>query len=455
MQGRGDAAWDAPESRPASTCPLGYDCGVRPGVLAAVGTLAFAAHADADPQLEASGFTGVAYLPEAGQLGDSWAPEQVPGTAPLLGARLNMLGAPLFEQNGLVVQMGVELEIAIAAAFTGGTAISDGGRMSYFAPVFGWRAHVMTRITANEAVQLHLVAGAGGETVASSSPFMRKETDPVLYWGPGFSIPVGAGTWQIRVDGRHGLMPAKGGGLTSTFEVQLGVATVFGLPQKKRIAPPRHDIPPPQPIVDEQDSDGDGLPDRLDKCPAEKETPNGIADDDGCPEPDGDGDNVIGAADKCPDQAEDIDGFEDADGCPEPDNDGDGLEDMRDRCPMEPETRNGFDDEDGCADTVPAAIAKTLAVTQRLAFEPNRARVTSKAKAALATVVALLNEYGSIKIVVVAHPVSKGGEELARRRADAVKWHMIDEGMIAQERVETRVGDVKKSPVIELQLIVR
>lgn len=428
---------------------------MRPGVLAVIGALAFASPALADPQLEASGFTGVTYLPEAGQLGDSWAPEQVPGTAPLVGARLNMLGQPLFAQNGLVVQMGLELELAMAAAFTGGTAIADGGRMSYFAPVFGWRAHVMTRITVNEAAQLHFVAGAGGATVASSSPFMRKETDPLLYWGPGFAIPVGTGAWEIRVDGRHGLMPAKGGGMTSTFEVQLGVATMFGLPQKKRIAPPRRDVPPPQPIVDESDGDGDGLPDRLDKCPAEKETPNGIIDDDGCPEPDGDGDNVIGDADKCPEKAEDIDGFEDGDGCPELDNDGDGLEDVRDKCPLEPEVRNGFEDEDGCADTVPVAVTKTLAATQKVTFEPNRARVTSKAKEALAAVVALLNEVASIKIVVIAHPVKKGGEDLARRRADAVKWHVIDEGMIAQERVEIRVGDVKKSPVIELQLIVR
>ncbi len=427
---------------------------MRPGVLAVVCALAFATAAHADPQLEASGFTGVVYLPEASQLGDSWAPDQVPGTAPLVGARLNMLGQPLFEQNGLVVQLGVELELAMAAAFTGGTAIADGGRMSYFAPVFGWRAHLFTRITANDAVQMHLVAGAGGETVASSSPFMRKETDPVLYWGPGFAVPVGDGAWQIRVDGRHGLMPAKGGGLTSTFEVQLGVATVFGLPQKTRIAPPRRDVPPPQPIVDENDADRDGLPDRLDKCPTEQETPNGLTDDDGCPEPDGDGDNVIGDADKCPDQAEDLDGFEDGDGCPELDNDGDGLADVRDKCPLEPEVRNGFEDDDGCADTVPVGITKTLAGTQKVTFEPNRARVASKAKEALANVVVLLNEYASIKIVVIAHPPNKGGEELARRRADAVKWHLIDEGMIAQERVETRVGDVKKSP-IELQLIVR
>jgi hypothetical protein len=34
-----------------------------------------------------------------------------------------------------------------------------------------------------------------------------------------------------------------------------------------------------------KDDDGDGIPDEADKCPAEAETKNGVADDDGCPEP--------------------------------------------------------------------------------------------------------------------------------------------------------------------------
>src|SRR3954469_8100537 len=96
-------------------------CFVRPGVLAALGALVASATAHADPQLEASGFAGVMYLSSQNQLGDSWAPEQVPGTAPVLGARLNILGPPVVEQNGLRVQIGVETELAIATAFTGGS----------------------------------------------------------------------------------------------------------------------------------------------------------------------------------------------------------------------------------------------------------------------------------------------------------------------------------------------
>ena len=429
---------------------------VRSGVLAVLGALSLASvPARAEPQLEASGFAGVAYLSTQNQLGDSWAPEQVPGTAPVVGARLNLLGPPVFEQNGLRFQIGVELELAMAAAYTGGTAIADGGRMTYFAPIFGWRGHLFGRVLNETDYQFHMVMGAGGETVASSSPFMRKETDPVLYWGAGVGIPVGYGDWQVRGDLRHGLMPARTEGFTSTIEVQLGVSTRFGLPHKKRIIPPRKDLPPPQPIVDEHDGDGDGLPDRLDRCPSEKESVNGIADEDGCAEPDTDGDKIVGIADKCPDKAEDADGFEDDDGCPEPDNDSDGLDDVGDRCPGEAEVRNGFEDEDGCPDTLPAELAKTFASASKVVFEANRARVTDKSKKMLAQVIAVLAQFPTLKVVVIGHPAKEGVEDLARRRADAVKWHLIDDGMIEQERVESRVGDVAKSPAIELQLLVR
>lgn len=428
---------------------------MRPGVIAALLVIANYSPVHADPvQLEASGFVGVAYFPEASQLGDSWAPDQRPGTAPVAGARLSVIDPELFVQNGLALQGGIETEISAAAAYTGGTAVGDGGRQVYFAPVFGWRAHAIMRV-ASDMVALHLVAGVGGETVASSSPYMRKETDPQFYWGPGVGIPVGDGDWSIRFDVRHGLMAARDGGLTSTIELQIGVGATFGLPLKKHVTPPRKDLPPPQPIVDEHDTDGDGIPDRLDKCPTEKETPNGIADDDGCPEPDTDGDNILNDADKCPDQAEDFDGFEDTDGCPEPDNDGDGVEDARDKCPLQPETRNGYDDDDGCPDAVPPEVGKLLAPVAKLAFEPNRARVTDKAKQLLAPVIALLGAYSSIKIVVIGHPPNAGADDLAKRRADAVKWHLIDEGMIAEDRVETRVGEVKKTGSIEIQLIVR
>src|SRR6185437_751734 len=81
------------------------------------------------------------------------------------------------------------------------------------------------------------------------------------------------------------------------------------------------------------DSDGDGVPDRLDKCPG---TPSGVkVDANGCPL-DTDGDGIPDYLDKCPD----VKGTAAYNGCPEPapdmDSDGDGVPDRLDKCPNTP-----------------------------------------------------------------------------------------------------------------------
>ncbi len=96
------------------------------------------------------------------------------------------------------------------------------------------------------------------------------------------------------------------------------------------------------------DEDKDGIPDKDDLCPKEKEDFDGFQDMDGCPDPDNDGDSIPDALDKCPNVPEDMDGFQDQDGCPELDNDKDGIPDAQDKCPNEPEDLDGFEDYDGC-----------------------------------------------------------------------------------------------------------
>lgn len=98
----------------------------------------------------------------------------------------------------------------------------------------------------------------------------------------------------------------------------------------------------------DEDNDGDGVPDLADKCANEAEDKDGFQDADGCPEADNDRDGIADAADKCPNEAEDKDKFEDTDGCPDLDNDKDGVPDKSDRCPNKPEDRDGFQDTDGC-----------------------------------------------------------------------------------------------------------
>lgn len=98
----------------------------------------------------------------------------------------------------------------------------------------------------------------------------------------------------------------------------------------------------------DNDNDQDGIADINDKCPNEPEDADGFEDEDGCPDFDNDQDGILDIDDKCPDQAEDVDGFEDIDGCPDYDNDGDLIPDSLDKCPAVPEDMDGFEDEDGC-----------------------------------------------------------------------------------------------------------
>src|SRR5699024_9004142 len=84
-----------------------------------------------------------------------------------------------------------------------------------------------------------------------------------------------------------------------------------------------------------KDTDGDGIPDKRDRCP---ETP-GPEEFDGCPDTDGDG--IPDIDDRCPEVA----GPAEFNGCP--DTDGDGIPDKDDRCPEVA----GLPEFDGCPDT--------------------------------------------------------------------------------------------------------
>lgn len=76
-----------------------------------------------------------------------------------------------------------------------------------------------------------------------------------------------------------------------------------------------------------KDSDGDGISDNKDKCPAVA----GIDKYMGCPVPDSDKDGINDEEDKCPNQP----GVARYEGCPVADTDGDGVNDEMDKCPTE------------------------------------------------------------------------------------------------------------------------
>jgi hypothetical protein len=125
--------------------------------------------------------------------------------------------------------------------------------------------------------------------------------------------------WLLRADNALGSDGLDGASLI-TYKLLLGVSFGFG-------------GPPP-------DADGDGVPDRRDKCP---DTPSGATvDEKGCPK-DSDGDGVYDGIDTCPDTPG---GWPvDEKGCPK-DSDGDGVPDGKDKCPDTP--KGATVDADGC-----------------------------------------------------------------------------------------------------------
>ncbi|MGE5809093.1 MAG: thrombospondin type 3 repeat-containing protein, partial [Nitrospirota bacterium] len=125
------------------------------------------------------------------------------------------------------------------------------------------------------------------------------------------------------------------------FLVLLGLNFMFGETQKPAAkAAPAEKAPAPAEVPATQDSDHDGVPDSLDKCP---DTPKGVkVDKNGCPA-DSDEDGVPDYLDKCPDTPKGV--AVDKDGCPL-DSDGDGVPDYMDKCPDTP--KGVAVDKDGC-----------------------------------------------------------------------------------------------------------
>jgi outer membrane protein OmpA-like peptidoglycan-associated protein len=165
----------------------------------------------------------------------------------------------------------------------------------------------------------------------------------------GYAIPVADGTYRFDARYQPRLALVANLGWSGSFVAE--DTDHDGLPDKEDSCPnEKEDFDNFQDNdgCPEPDNDLDSIPDALDKCPNEPEDHDGFQDEDGCPETDNDKDGLPDGVDKCPNDAEDMDGFEDYDGCPELDNDKDGVPDAQDKCPGIPEDRDSFEDGDGC-----------------------------------------------------------------------------------------------------------
>jgi outer membrane protein OmpA-like peptidoglycan-associated protein len=342
------------------------------------------------------------------------------------------------------------------------------------AVVWAARGHLLLQIPTTYVSPFVLVGG-GRMGIISDTDASGKDDDPALHFGGGIKINLHRRV-ALRLEGRDTITKQRPNADTPHHvEGLLGLSLVFGRPSPK---PKDSDgdgvvdlqdqcpmepglLPDGCPI---RDADGDGFPNAKDKCPAEA----GIAPD-GCPIRDADGDGVLDDKDECKDVPGvaptgcpdgDKDGVLDRDdkcldvpgvapdGCP-PDSDGDGFIDSKDKCPNEPENKNGFEDDDGCPDEIPAVVKKFTGVIKGIEFDNGKSTIRSVSKPTLDESSGILNQYPSLKVMIVGHTDNVGKREfnldLSAKRAEAVKAYMVERG-VAAERILTR-GEGPDTPI--------
>lgn len=383
-----------------------------------------------DGLLELGATVGLLFPSRVLNLQSQTAKHQHLATAPELGVRVAYFP---------IKYAGAELE------YVAGFSKTDKDDQS--ATTWGLRASLIGQYPGKRIVPFALI-GAGRLGVISNT--MGNDGDPAFIWGVGAKAPL-TDLLLARLDIRDNMAQKHGaadGTLCNSFEVLLGVSLTLGRPQ-----------PPPPVLV--QDSDGDGLVDRVDKCPHEAG-----AGPDGCPLKDTDNDGVLDNEDKCVDvkgeppdgcpPAKDTDGDgvpdttdkcvdvkgEPPDGCPSNrDSDGDGIIDSKDKCPNAAETKNGFEDADGCPDELPTRVKDFTGVIQGIEFDRDKATIRPSSSTVLDKSAAVLIEYPSLRVFITGHTDNTGTREknvqLSKGRAEAVKNYLVSKGIDAS-RIETK-----------------
>ncbi len=241
-------------------------------------------------------------------------------------------------------------------------------------------------------------------------------------------------------EGGFGTRLAAGYGAPD-FRMLVGIGTYLTLTDLEGKSPPRRMHVTPTVDDYDRDSDGDGYPDSIDKCPTEKEDGKQPEPTDGCPAAsDRDGDGIPDSADQCPDKAEDKDGIQDDDGCPEEDVDNDGVPDTQDNCPTQPGPRSSVAEKNGCPSLTRVDEEGNVQLLQPIEFETGRAVIKPGSFPILDEVVTLMKSRGSIKMGVYGHTDSRGvaamNLKLSGERAAAVMSYLVGHG-IAKNRLQS------------------
>ena len=193
------------------------------------------------------------------------------------------------------------------------------------------------------------------------------------------------------------------------------------------------------------DSDGDGVFDGIDQCP---DTPKGATVDAvGCPV-DSDGDGVFDGLDQCPSTPKGA--TVDASGCPK-DSDSDGVPDGIDQCPN---TAAGLKvDANGCPIEVTEKETELLDTgmirLQNVNFETGKAELLEDSYAPLDEVGSILVKWPQLKIEIGGHTDARGtdakNQVLSEARAESVKAYLTSRfsGIDASQLTTKGYGESK------------
>ena len=298
-------------------------------------------------------------------------------------------------------------------------------------------------------------------------PFLAVGAGEIHYDTPGdasnmnkFFLDYGAGVKifitddiALRADVRH-ILPTNDN--YNDFMGTVGLTFSFG-GHKKEVAVAKVEEPPPPPPPVILDSDNDGVPDNIDKCPG---TPAGVVvDKDGCPV-DSDKDGVPDYLDKCPNTPAGV--VVDKDGCPL-DSDKDGVPDYLDKCPDTP--AGVVVDKDGCPvdsdkDGVPdyldkcpntpagakvekdGCVHEKVTITLNVEFDTSKSVIKEKYYDEISKVADFMKTYPETTAAVEGHTDNvlrisdpEFNIKLSQARADSVRQYLIDKFEIDGSRL--------------------
>jgi len=154
---------------------------------------------------------------------------------------------------------------------------------------------------------------------------------------------------------------------------------------------------------------------------------------------DSDGDGIADKDDRCRDEVEDEDGFQDGDGCPELDNDEDGIPDAQDECPE----LSGDRAHDGCpAKTYVKIEDGKVYIFGKVQFANGSSRIDRRSDPLLDQISEALTanpDVGTLRIDGYTDNVGdpRFNQRLSEERAQAVREALIKRG-VDGDRLTTR-----------------